>query len=50
MSGTDVKIKDGGPVDFTLTYNETEGKLTSASGVEITDWAAFKIRNIVATK
>lgn len=33
-----------------LTYDESTGKLTSATGVSICDWVNFRVRNIVATK
>ena len=40
--------KDG--LELTLTYDETTGQLTTASGKSICDWSSFRIRNVVATK
>ena len=37
-------------VELALTYDEASGKLSTASGAEVTDWVSFKFRNIVATK
>ena len=40
--------KDG--LNLTLTFDEAAGQLTTTTGVSLTDYASFRIRNIVATK
>ena len=37
-------------LDLTLTYDETTGQLTTPAGQTLTDWASFKVRNLVATR
>ena len=37
-------------LDLTLTFDEASGQLTTTTGVSLTDYMSFRIRNIVATK